>query len=62
MMADLPNMAPLALAIYDTDGDGRISYREIAAFVARANAAIPGERFRPDVFARPPRSGAPLVG
>ncbi len=45
----------------DADGDGQISYREIAAFVARANAAIPGERFRPDVYARPPRSGRPLV-
>lgn len=45
----------------DADGDGQISYREIAAFVARANAAIPSERFRPDVFARPPRSGRALV-
>ena len=45
----------------DADGDGQISYREIAAFVARANAAIPGERFRPDVYARPPRSGLALV-
>jgi len=38
----------------DADGDGEISYREIAAFVQRANAAIPNERFRPDVLARPP--------
>jgi hypothetical protein len=45
----------------DADGDGQISYREIAAFVARANAAIPSERFRPDVYARPPRSGRALV-
>lgn len=41
----------------DADGDGTVSYREIAAFVARANAAIPNERFRPDVYARPPRRG-----
>jgi hypothetical protein len=45
----------------DLDGDGRISYREIAAFVNRANAAIPNERFRPDVFARAPRAAGRLV-
>jgi hypothetical protein len=45
----------------DYDGDGRISYGEMAAFVNRANAAIPNERFRPDVFARPPARSAPLV-
>src|SRR5262249_13724029 len=39
----------------DADGDGRISYREIAAFVERANANVPNERFRPDVYARPPK-------
>jgi hypothetical protein len=36
----------------DADRDGFVSYREIAAFVERANAAIPNERFRPDVYAR----------
>lgn len=45
----------------DADGDGRVSYREIAAFVMHANAAIANERFRPDVFARPPRGGKDLV-
>ena len=40
----------------DLDGDGRVSYREIAAFIQRANESIPNERFRPDVYARPPRS------
>jgi len=45
----------------DADHDGRISYRELAAFVARANAAIPNERFRPDIYARPPRGGDELV-
>ncbi len=45
----------------DADGDGRVTYREIAAFVTQANAAIPNEKFRPDVFARPPRGSRELV-
>jgi hypothetical protein len=45
----------------DADGDGRVSYREIAAFVARANAAIPNEQLRPDVFARPPAGSGGIV-
>ncbi len=45
----------------DADHDGRITYREIAAFVSRANAAIPNERFRPNVFARPPAGSSVLV-
>jgi len=45
----------------DFDGDGQVSYRELAAFVSRANAAIPNERFRPEVFARPPRNGGTLL-
>lgn len=45
----------------DIDGDGLVSYREIAAFVERANAAIPNERFRPDVFARAPEGSDLLV-
>lgn len=45
----------------DADGDGRVSYKEIAAFVERANAAIPNERFRPEVHARPPKDGSWLV-
>lgn len=45
----------------DADGDGRVSYREIAAFVQQANAAIPNERFRPEVHARPPQDGEWLV-
>jgi hypothetical protein len=45
----------------DLDGDGRISYREIAAFVVRANAAIPNDRLRPDVFARPPHGSTRLL-
>jgi hypothetical protein len=39
----------------DADGDGRVSYTEIGAFVARANEAIASERFRPRVLARPAR-------
>jgi hypothetical protein len=45
----------------DADGDGMVSYREIAAFVVRANAAIVNEHFRPTVYARAPRGGDTLV-
>jgi hypothetical protein len=45
----------------DADGDGRVSYAEIAAFVSRANEAVANERFRPQVLARPPRDGGALV-
>ncbi len=45
----------------DLDGDGRISYLEIAAFVSRANAAIPNERFRPEVYAHAPLAASELV-
>lgn len=45
----------------DADGDGVVSYHEIAAFVTRANAAIPNERYRPDVHARAPRGGDTLL-
>jgi hypothetical protein len=45
----------------DADGDGRVSYREIAAFVERANASIDNERFRPEVFVRPPLNTDVLV-
>jgi hypothetical protein len=44
----------------DADGDGAVTYREIAAFVQRANMAIPNERFRPEVHARAP-TGAPTL-
>jgi hypothetical protein len=45
----------------DADGDGQVSYREIAAFVQRANQAIPNEKYRPDVLARPPATSTELV-
>jgi hypothetical protein len=45
----------------DADGDGKVSYREIAAFVARANEAIPNERFRPDVHIKAPAESDTLL-
>ena len=45
----------------DADGDGVVSYREIAAFVLRANAAIVNEHYRPAVYAHPPRGDGALV-
>jgi hypothetical protein len=45
----------------DADGDGRVSYKEIAAFVTRANAAIPNERFRPNVHAHAPAGSETLL-
>jgi hypothetical protein len=45
----------------DADGDGVVSYREIAAFVQRANAAVPNEKYRPDVFARAPKTSDALL-
>lgn len=45
----------------DADHDGLISYREIAAFVANANQAIPNEKYRPRLHARPPQNQASLI-
>jgi hypothetical protein len=45
----------------DVDGDGQISYREVSAFVERANDAIPNEQYRPSVYARPPKGRAVLL-
>jgi hypothetical protein len=45
----------------DADGDKQISYREIAAFVHQANRAIANPRYRPRVFARPPKKRAVLL-
>ena len=41
----------------DVDGDGQVSYLEIASFISRANDAIPNERYRPNVFAHAPTRG-----
>jgi hypothetical protein len=45
----------------DADGDGLVSYAEIAAFVGRANQTIANDRFRPQVLAHPPRDGSVLI-
>ena len=45
----------------DVDADGLVTYRELGAFVRRANEAIPNERYRPDVFVRPPSGSAELL-
>jgi hypothetical protein len=45
----------------DADGDGEVTYREIAAFVSRANEAVENEHYRPRVFARPPFSREVLL-
>ena len=45
----------------DADGDGRVTYRELAAFVARANVSIPNEKFRPEVHTRAPGGADALV-
>jgi len=46
------------LGAADANGDGRIDYREIEAFVRVANVTVRNERFRPQIFARAPRAGA----
>ncbi|HVR64757.1 MAG TPA: hypothetical protein VMU50_22810 [Polyangia bacterium] len=38
----------------DANLDGKVTYREIAAFVNRANEAIPNRRYRPEVSTAPP--------
>jgi hypothetical protein len=45
----------------DADGDGRVSYREIGAFVDHASSSIPNARFRPKTFVRPPLAGDTLL-
>jgi hypothetical protein len=45
----------------DADGNGLVSYLEIASFVDRANVSVPNEQFRPQPFARPPAGGATLL-
>jgi len=41
----------------DTNGDGRITYAELAAFVRVANQAVRNDRYRPTILARPPSNG-----
>jgi hypothetical protein len=45
----------------DANGDGQVSYREIAAFVDRANASIANEKYRSEVYARPPKDSEILM-
>jgi len=45
----------------DLDGDGSITYAEIASFLERANQAIVNEKFRPRVFARASAASAQLL-
>jgi hypothetical protein len=45
----------------DADGDGQVSYREVSAFVDRANQSIPNEQYRPNVYARPPKDTPVLL-
>jgi hypothetical protein len=45
----------------DADGDGQVSYREVSAFVERANGAIANERYRPEVYARAPKDSPVLL-
>ena len=42
----------------DADGDGRVSYAELAGFVDRANAKLPQSNLRPQVFQRGPNGDA----
>ena len=54
----------------DADGDGRITYAELGAFLSTANEAIANASFRPDFLVRPPQrdlredvlTWAPAVG
>src|SRR5882757_5916523 len=45
----------------DANGDGQVSYREMAAFIERANASIANERYRSEIFARPPKDSDVLM-
>src|SRR6185295_5547006 len=45
----------------DANGDGQVSYREMAAFIERANASIANEKYRSEVFARPPKNSDILM-
>jgi len=38
----------------DVNGDGRVTYAELGAFLSAANKSIPNPRFRPDFMVRPP--------
>jgi hypothetical protein len=46
----------------DVDRDGVVSYAELAAFVRRANSAVPNPRFRPAFTVVPPRAAKEGLG
>jgi hypothetical protein len=41
----------------DANGDGKITYAELAAFVRVANQAVRNDRYRPEILARAPSNG-----
>ncbi|HLK90269.1 MAG TPA: caspase family protein [Polyangia bacterium] len=41
----------------DANGDGKITYAELAAFVRVANQAVRNDRYRPEILARAPSDG-----
>ena len=45
----------------DVNGDGRVEYSELRAFIAAANAQVQDPRARPEVFARPPAQDRSLA-
>jgi hypothetical protein len=49
--------------VADVDGDGTVSYAEMAAFIDTATRSVPNPNFRPKVFSRGPNGNAksPLV-
>ena len=51
------------LGAADADGDGNVSYLELAAFVATATADVPNPNMRPHVFSRGPggRDDQPIL-
>jgi hypothetical protein len=45
----------------DTNGDGRITYAELTAFVRVANQAVRNARYRPEILARAPPNGDDVI-
>ncbi|MFH1808530.1 MAG: caspase family protein [Pseudomonadota bacterium] len=45
----------------DVDGDGRVRYVELAAFVERSNASLPDPAYRPHTTIRPPVDDDALI-
>lgn len=45
----------------DGNSDGLVTYGELGAFVVAANAAIRNERYRPELYSRPPAGAGTLL-